>query len=53
MHRGRENGSLPVGSMRRDPMGLGTKHKPSTNPRKQMQATYTMSERGHNALDVR
>ena len=27
--------------------GLATKHKSSKNPQKQMQATYTMSERGH------
>jgi len=42
-----ENGSLLVGSRGRDPVGLGTKHKTSKNHRKQMQATYTMSERGH------
>ena len=49
LYSGLENGSLPVGSRGRDPLGLGTKHKSSKTPRKQMQATYTMSERG--ALD--
>jgi len=42
-----ENGSLPVGSSSRDPEGLGIKHKSSKIPRKQMQATHTMLERGH------
>jgi len=32
-----ENGSLPVGSRVRDPVDLGTKHKSSKTPRKQMQ----------------
>jgi len=49
LYSGLENGSLPVGSRGRDPLGLGTKHKSSKTPRKQTQATYTMSERG--ALD--
>jgi len=47
LHKGLENGSLLVGSWGRHPVGLGTKHKSSKTPRKQMQATYTMSERGH------
>jgi len=49
LHRGLENGSLPVGSRGRYPGGLGTQHKSSKNPK--TDAGYTRCQRGGNGRD--